>query len=110
MKCWVDEMLSWWNVELTKCWVDKMLSWQNVELMKCWVEEMSSWWNIELKKCPVDKMLSWRNGTAPNFRQVCCKEKKMINKNSFTLLIFGATCAIQLIAMAAKRVKTVDNW
>jgi hypothetical protein len=33
----------------------------------------------------------------------------MINKNSFTLLIFGATCAIQLIAMAAKRVKTVDN-
>ncbi len=53
MKWLVDEMVSWWNGELSKCQVDEMTSW--------WIDKR----HLDIEKMAIhgqiDKVASWQN-------------------------------------------------
>jgi hypothetical protein len=101
MKCPVDEISSWWNVQLMKCPVDEISIWWNVQLMKCPLEqllkmmkcpvdEMSIWWNVQLMRCPVDEMSSWWN---VQLMRHLSTDQKHVDKNSlfhiYLMLIYN---------------------
>jgi hypothetical protein len=55
MRCWVDEMLDWWNVVTKYHHIEMSCRW-NIQMIKCQFFEMSGWWNVRSLKCHINEM------------------------------------------------------